>query len=107
MLGNRRRIDLAQHGEIERHEVAEEHERDEPLGPVLADALDPVGPGRLGLDQPAGQLDPLPDPRVQIGVVEEHRAEAPELAGSLPADDLVVVELGQLVRRSRGSSRSR
>jgi hypothetical protein len=50
---------------------------------------------------PARQLDPLADPRVQVGVVEEHGAEAAELAGALPAFDLVVIELGQLVREAR------
>ena len=33
---------------------------------------------------------------MQVGVVEEHGAEPPELGGARPADDLVVVELGQL-----------
>ena len=34
---------------------------------------------------------------MQVGVVEEHGAEAAQLGRSLPAHDLVVVELGQLV----------
>ena len=88
---------LPEDREIERHQVAEQDQRDQALSAGLADALDAVGPGRLGCDQAAGELDPLADARMQVGVVEEHGAEAAELGGSLPSDDLVVVELGELV----------
>src|SRR3954451_17296139 len=54
---HRRRVYAAQDGEVERHEVAEQDEREEPLGAGLALRLDAEGRRRLGGDQPAGQLD--------------------------------------------------
>ena len=38
---------------------------------------------------------------MQVGVVEEHGREAPQLGRPRPAGDLVVVELGQLLRERR------
>ena len=51
-------------------------------------------------DQLLGQLHARLDPRVGVAVVEEDRREAPDALGALPADDLVVVELGQFVREA-------
>ena len=71
---DRGRIDAAQHREVDRHEVAEQHERQH--------ALDRVGRPRLSMRSvPAawasisgrGQLDPLAHARVLVGVLEEHR----------------------------------
>ena len=45
-------------------------------------------------------------PLVGVAVVEEDRREAPERAARLPAGDLVVVDLGQLVAKA-GSCASR
>ena len=52
-------------------------------------------------DQAPRELNSLPKTGVQVGVVEEHRAERAELAGAAPPLDLVVVELGQLAREAR------
>ena len=57
--------------------------------------------GRLLGDELARQLDAPLHARVGVGVVEEDGGEAPERRGALPADDLVVVELGQLVVERR------
>ena len=73
---DRRRVDAAQHREVERDEVAEQHERDEPLDARLAAALDAERGGGARADQAARQLDPLADARMQVGVVEEDGAEA-------------------------------
>ena len=62
----------------------------------LADRLDAEGRGAPGGDQTAGQLEPLADPWVQIGVVQEHGTERSERRGGLPAADLVVIHLGNL-----------
>ena len=62
---------------------------------------------RPRLDQPARQLDPLPHAGCRSESSRNTALKRPELARARPADDLVVVELGQLAREARGSWRSR
>ena len=45
------RVDAPEHREVERHEVAEQDERDQSLGPGLSHALDPERGGRVAGDQ--------------------------------------------------------
>src|SRR5215217_2614969 len=89
-------IDAAQHRQVERDEIAEEHEGHEPFEPGVAarrHALDDRG--ALGR-QLGGDLDPPRGALVALGVLEEDRAQPP--VGASPADDLVVVVLRQLAR---------
>ena len=105
---DRRRVDAAQHGEVERDEVAEQHERDEPLDARLAAALDAERAGRV-----AAPIRPRVSSirwRMRGCRSESSRKTAlkrPSSAAPVPADDLVVVELGQLVGEGRAPSRSR
>src|SRR5215208_6167337 len=82
-------IDAAQHRQVERDEIAEEHEGHEPFEPGVAarrHALDDRG--ALGREL-GGDLDPPRGALVALGVLEEDRAQPP--VGASPADDLVVV----------------
>src|SRR3954471_20698820 len=89
------RIGAAQHGRVERHEIAEQHERHEPLQPRLT-ARGRAHDDRAGvLGQLRRQLDPPAVARVRTRVVEQHAGEAPEVARRRPAHHLVVVGLGQ------------
>src|SRR5207248_1594698 len=76
---DRPRIDPAQDGEVQGHEVAQQHEREQALGRALALGLyDERGGGRR-LDQGPRAFDALARAGVQVGVVEEHGREAPQL----------------------------
>src|SRR3954447_25662335 len=90
-------VGAAQHRPVDRDEVAEEHQREHARQRGLALALDDEGLPGGGRDELAGQGDAAPLARVQVGVVEEDGGERAEAVGAAPADDLVVVELGQLV----------
>ncbi len=90
------RVDALAGGELERDQVAEHHRPEQPLGARLAHGLDADdGVGPIG-DQLGGELDPLALARVLVLVLEEDGAEGP-LRPAGPADDLVVVHLGERV----------
>src|SRR3954470_21656738 len=65
------RVGTAEHREVERDEVAEQHVRHEPLEERLAARRDALDDGRLRPDDLGGQLDPGPHPLAGAGVVEE------------------------------------
>src|SRR2546421_9133235 len=77
-------VDPAQDGQVERHEIAHEHERQQPLGRALALGLYHEGGHRPRLDQLAGELDALAGARMQGGVVEEHGGEAAAVGRAPP-----------------------
>ena len=56
---------------------------------------------RVAGDEALCEVHSRLQPGVRVGVVEEHRREAPHFLGTLPAGELVVVELGQLVGEAR------
>ena len=90
-------VDAAQDRAVDRHEVAQQHEREDPRQRRLPLALEHEGlPGRWR-DELARQRDAAPLARVQVGVVEEHGGERAERRRAVPAHDLVVVRLGELV----------
>src|ERR1019366_3229141 len=92
----RRRVGPVQCGQVDREQIAEQHQRADPLESALAVGADHTRELRVGADEALGQLDPRAQPRVAVAVVEEDRAEWAQLAGAQPAGDLVVVELGEL-----------
>ena len=98
-MTRRRRVDAAQDGEVERHEVAEQHERDDALDRSARASRDGVlAPGAISSSVSSMRS------RMRGCVSESSRNTAekrPSVGGALPADDLVVVELGQLVREGR------
>ena len=101
------RVRAAQDGGVERHEVAEQDERDEPLDAGLAAR----GDAQTG-DAPApamlrGQLGPQRVARVRGGVLERDVGELAQRPRRVPADDLVVAGLGQHATRTRAARRSR
>src|SRR3984885_13527071 len=77
-------VDPPQGREVDRHEIAQQHERDHPLDRRLPARLQVKAGGGVARDQPLGQLHALLDPWVGVGVIQEHCREASELRRSLP-----------------------
>src|SRR3954463_1081675 len=69
--GRGRRVDALQHGHVERDQVTEEHQRQRALDAPLPARLDPYDVDRVLGDQLARDVDPIADPRMLVGVLEE------------------------------------
>src|SRR5579863_317963 len=93
--GHRGGVGAGQRGEIHGDEVAQQHERADPLQRALPARLNHAGERRVRADQPFGQLDPRAQTRVAVAVAQEDRAERTGGSGARPARDLVVVEFGE------------
>src|SRR5687767_13501729 len=69
------RVHAVQDGQVQRGQVTEEDEREEPLDAARPARGDPLDRRARGLDQLGGQLDALPDARMLLLVLEEDRGE--------------------------------
>src|SRR3954452_13898809 len=86
---DRGRIDPVEDGQVDAHEVSEQHQRQHPAERTLAAREHQLGGDAHLPERARGQLDPLLDPRVLVGVVKEDAGERRALAAPLPAADLV------------------
>ena len=75
-------------GEVEREQVAQHHQLEQPRGAGLTLGLDADHGGGVGLDQLAGQLEAAPLARVLVGVGEQDAGEGASRAPSQPAISL-------------------
>src|SRR5487761_2465867 len=98
---HRPRGDTSEGRQVDRDQVAQQDQREDPLDRRLPAGLQPEARHRVTGDHPLGQVHPLLDTRVGIRVVEEDGREAADFVGALPSGQLVVVELGQIVVEAR------
>jgi len=75
---DRCRVDAAQHAEVERNQIPEQHEGEDALQRRLPTGVDNLRRVRVGLDQLAREREALLGARMGVAIVEEDRTELAE-----------------------------